>query len=117
MYRISLLISEVYNQFLPLAESNGIRLNLDIVDPDIVTEELSSIKTDIEKTMASAVDRTSQGEITIQVTPEAIIVSDTGTTLSRPVCELLSNQYIDVKSRVGFGTKVSIKLKRDHQDC
>lgn len=112
MYRLSLIISEIYNKFLPLAEKNGIQLNLDLIDSDVVTEELTGIKDDVEKAISEAIGRSAQGEIAIQVNSEEIIISDTGTTLSRPVCALLSGKYIDVSSRVGFGTKVRISLER-----
>lgn len=32
MYRISLIISELYNKYLPSAEKADIRLDLDIID-------------------------------------------------------------------------------------
>lgn len=116
MYRLSLIISEVYNKFLPLAEKNGIQLNLDLIDSDVVTEELTGIKDDVEKAISEAIGRSAQGEIAIQVNKKEIIISDTGTTLSRPVCTLLSGKYIDVSSRVGFGTKVRISLERAEKE-
>lgn len=115
MYRLSVIISEVYNKFLPLAEQNGIQLNLDMIDTSIVVEELASIKGDVEKAVSEAIGRSAKSEnseITIQVNGHEIVITDTGTTLSRPVCALLSNKYVDVSSRVGFGTKVRIKLGR-----
>ena len=116
MYRLSLIISEIYNKFLPLAEKNGIQLNLDLIDSDVVTEELTGIKDDVEKAISEAIGRSAQGEIAIQVNRTEIIISDTGTTLSRPVCALLSGKYIDVSSRVGFGTKVRISLERAEKE-
>lgn len=116
MYRLSLIISEVYNKFLPLAEKNGIQLNLDLIDSDVVTEELTGIKDDVEKAISEAIGRSAQGEIAIQVNRKEIVISDTGTTLSRPVCTLLSGKYIDVSSRVGFGTKVRISLERTEKE-
>ncbi len=116
MYRLSLIIGEVYNKFLPLAEKNGIQLNLDLIDSDVVTEELTGIKDDVEKAISEAIGRSAQGEIDIQVNRKEIIISDTGTTLSRPVCALLSGKYIDVSSRVGFGTKVRISLERAEKE-
>lgn len=116
MYRLSLIINEVYNKFLPLAEKNGIQLNLDLIDSDVVTEELTGIKDDVEKAISEAIGRSAQGEIAIQVNKKEIIISDTGTTLSRPVCALLSGKYINVSSRVGFGTKVRISLERAEKE-
>ncbi len=117
MYRLSLIISEIYNKFLPLAEQNGIRLNLDLIDTEAVAEELAGIKNDIEKAVSEAIDRSPQGEIAIQVNKQEIIISDTGTTLSRPVCAMLSGKHVQVSSRVGFGTKVRISLERTEKLC
>ena len=116
MYRLSLIISEVYNKFLPLAEQNGIRLNLDLVDTDVVAEELVGIRNDVEKAVSEAIGRSAQGEIAIQVNRQEIIISDTGTTLSRPVCAMLSGKHVQVSSRVGFGTKVRISLERSEKE-
>jgi len=112
MSNFSLTISEIYNRFLPLAEQNGISLNLDIVDSDIIAEELANVKTDIEQAISTAIDRSKQGKISIQVKRGEITISDTGTTLSRPLCDLLSRnrKHVSVTSRVGFGTKVKIQL-------
>lgn len=112
MYRLSLIINEIYNKFLPLAEQNGVQLNLDLVDTDVVTAELAGIKNDVEKAVSEAIGRAPQGEIAIQVNQQEIIISDTGTTLSRPVCAMLSSKHVHVSSRVGFGTKVRISLAR-----
>lgn len=116
MYRLSLIISEIYNQFLPLADQSGIKLNLDLIDPDIVTDEIAQIKTDVESAISESLQRSTQGEISIQVNKEEITISDTGTTLSKTACSLLSNKYVQVSSRVGFGTKVRIKLSRPDQE-
>lgn len=112
MYRLSIIISEIYNKFLPLAEQNGISLNLDMIDTGIIVEELTGIKNDVERAVSDAIGRSIDGEIMITVDSQRITITDTGTTLSRPICTMLSNKFIDVSSRVGFGTKVEISLSR-----
>ena len=44
MYRISLIINEIYNKYLPLAEEAGITLNLDFPDPTIETKNTTKLK-------------------------------------------------------------------------
>lgn len=116
MYRLSLIISEIYNKFLPLAEQNDIQLNLDLVDTNVVAEELDGVKSDIEKAVSEAIGRSAGGEISVQVNKQEIVIADTGTTLSRPICAMLSGKHIHVSSRVGFGTKVRISLERTEKE-
>lgn len=111
MYRLSLIISEIYNKYLPLAQKDGISLNLDFSD---TTQEVSNpeqIKKYLDENLDSALKRSDKGEVAINVDNTAITITDTGTILSKAACALLSNKYIDVKSRVGFGTTVKIFFK------
>lgn len=114
MYRISLIISELYNKYLPSAEKADIRLDLDIIDDQWTTDEsdLQELKSDIDKHLKSALKRTPKGEIKISVRPHQIIISDSGTTLSKTACKLLTHGRVSVSSRVGFGTKVSFDFSK-----
>ncbi len=111
MYRLSLIISEIYNKYLPLAEQDGIILNLDFSDTTKQISDPDRVKQDLESHLSSALKRSDAGEVSISVDKTAISITDTGTTLSPSACALLSNRYIDVSSRVGFGTTVKIFLQ------
>lgn len=111
MYRLSLIISEIYNKYLPLAEKDGIILNLDFSDTTKQISDPDRVKQDLEGHLSSALQRSDAGEVTVSVDKTAISITDTGTTLSPSTCSLLSNRYIDVSSRVGFGTTVKIFLQ------
>lgn len=111
MYRLSLIISEIYNKYLPLAEKDGIILNLDFSDTTKQISDPDRVKQDLESHLSSALQRSDAGEVTVSVDKTAISITDTGTTLSPSACSLLSNRYIDVSSRVGFGTTVKIFLQ------
>lgn len=110
MYRLSLIISEVYNKYLPLAEKGHVALNLDFSDTTKTVDDPEAIKADLEKHLGSALDRSISGEVSIAVEQGAIVITDTGTTLSKPLCSLLSRGRVNVTSRVGFGTTVRISL-------
>ena len=111
MYRLSLIISEVYNKYLPLAEKAGVTLNLDFPDTTQEVKEPEKVKKELDEQIGSALKRTIKGEVAVEVKKGQIVIRDTGTVLSRPVCEMLSkNERISVTSRVGFGTKVIIRL-------
>jgi len=108
MYRLSLIISEIYNKYLPLAEKEGIILNLDFSDTTKEIPDSDRVKKFLDEHLESTLKRSDHGEVTISVDKEAITITDSATTLSPSACALLSNRYIDVKSRVGFGTTVRI---------
>lgn len=110
MYRLSLIIGEIYNKYLPLAEKDGVRLNLDFSDTTQEIADPERIKQDLDTHLQSALQRTTKDEISIAVTGREIVITDAGTTLSKPACALLSNRFVTVKSRVGFGTTITIAL-------
>lgn len=109
MYRLSLIIGEVYNKYLPLAEKSQITLNLDFPDATTTIDD-EQLQAELDQQLNSALKRAPRGEVSIKVTREAIIIHDSGTTLSMPACKLLSHGRVLVKSRVGFGTDVYISL-------
>ncbi len=111
MYRLSLIISEIYNKYLPLAEKDGIILNLDFSDTTKEISDPERVKKYLDEHLDSTLKRTDKGEVTISVDKTSISITDSGTTLSHSACALLSNRYIDVSSRVGFGTTIKIFLQ------
>lgn len=108
MYRLSIIIDEIYLKYLPLAEKMGITLNLDFPDPTVKTDKTDKVRKELDKSMKSALSRTIKGEIKIEVKKGKITVTDSGTTLSKEACAVLSNEHVTVKSKVGFGTTVTI---------
>lgn len=113
MYRLSLIISEIYNKFLPLTEKGGVSLNLDFSDTTKEVSNPEEIRQALEQALDSAFQRTDRGDISITVNNSEIVITDQGTILSKTVCTLLSHGRVRVKSRVGFGTDVHIALGTD----
>ncbi len=112
MYRLSLIINEIYNKYLPLATNAGIQLNLDFPDTTTKVKNPEKVKKDLEEHLDSALKRTLKGEVSVNVFKNRIEIKDTGTVLSAPAKNLLQfNDHIKVTSRVGFGTKVTIKFQ------
>ena len=110
MERISETISKIYEKYLPIVKKVGATLDVDFPDTTLTIREKERIERDIDKTVRSAVNRTkSNGRIVITVRPGKVIVTDNGTILSKTTCELLTTEHVEVKSRVGFGTTVTIK--------
>ena len=110
MYRLSIIINEIYLKYLPLASKAGLTLNLDFPDTTIKVEDGEKIKKDVERTIRSARSKSIKGEITIAVSKGKIVITDTGTVLSKTLIRMLENDHIEIKSRVGFGTTVTIKF-------
>lgn len=110
MYRLSIIINEIYAKYLPVACKAGIVFNLDFPDITLRTDDEDRVKKDVEKTVKKALEKSIKGEITIAVRKGKIIISDTGTVLSKAACALFSGEHIAIKSRVGFGTEVTISF-------
>lgn len=110
MYRLSTIVSEVYNKLLPLAENSRIQLSLDFPDTTQEVSDPATVKSDLEQYLNSALSRTNGGKITLTVRKNQITITDTGTILSKPICAMMSSDRVKVKSRVGFGTNVIITL-------
>lgn len=111
MYQLSLIIGEVYRKYLPLAEQKGVSLSLDYPDTTSTIADPEEVKADLDRQLSAALDRSDQNRITITARRDYITIADSGTTLSKPICELLSSERVSVKSRVGFGTTIKINLK------
>ena len=109
MERISESINKIYQKYLPIVKRVGITLDIDFPDTTLTIRERARVERDLDKTLKNAVERTKHGRIAIAVRPGKIIVSDNGTILSKTTCDLLSTEHIKVKSRVDFGTTVTIQ--------
>lgn len=109
-------IHNLYNKVLPIAQNSGVELNLDYSDPssldiDVETDD-PELKAELEEELKKAITRTNSGSVKLRVSNGVVTISDTGTVLSRPLCESLSHGRVKVKSRVGFGTSVDISLAK-----
>lgn len=109
-------IHNLYNKVLPIAQNSGVELNLDYSDPssfdiDVETDD-PELKAELEEELKNAITRTNSGSVKLRVSNGIVTISDTGTVLSRPLCESLSHGRVKVKSRVGFGTSIDISLAK-----
>ena len=109
MERIAETINKIYQKYLPLVKKMGITLDIDFPDTTLTIRERARVERALDQSVKSAIDRTKHGRVSISVRPGKIIVSDNGTTLSKTACDLLSTEHVKVKSRVGFGTTVTIQ--------
>ena len=82
MYRLSLIISEVFNKYLPLADQAKVQLNLDFSDTTQQVAHPEAVKHDLDQQLSSALQHTVGGEISVAVTNRAITITDAATVLS-----------------------------------
>ncbi len=109
MEKISEIINGIYQKYLPIVKRLGITLDIDFPDTTLTFREKERVARDLDKTMRLATERSKNGRISITVRPGKIIVADDGTILSPTVCKMLTSEHVEVKSRVGFGTTVTIQ--------
>jgi signal transduction histidine kinase len=109
MARLSEIIENIYQKYFPIVKKLGVSLDIDFPDTTLTIHEKERVEKDLDKSMRSAVKRSRKGRISIIVRPGKIVVQDDGTILSKTTCKLLSTEHISVKSRVGFGTTVTIR--------
>ncbi len=109
MKRASEIVSAIYQKYLPKVKAVGITLDVDFPDTTLFVEDGERIEKDLEKSIKSAIARTKSGQIKITMKKGKFTISDTGHTLSKSTCDALSTEHIKVKSRVGFGTTVTIQ--------
>lgn len=109
MKRALEIVNNIYQKYLPKVKEVGIVFDIDFPDTTLLVEDAERLEEDLEKTVRSAIKRTKKGQIKITIKKGKFIVSDTGLILSKSACESLSTEHITVKSRVGFGTTVTIK--------
>ncbi len=112
MNRLATILSEAYNKYLPLAEKSNIYFNLDFTNITTSADDPEQVKKDLDEQLQNAFKHSkAHSEIKVTVRGQKIIISDPNTVLSKAACALLSNPRIQVQSRVGFGTKITILLK------
>ena len=110
MYRLSVIIEDVFKKYLPIAESLGVTFNLDFPDPTKRIAKPSRVKEPLDKHVSAALKRT-KGEVKILVKKDGIEIVDNGTVLSpMSLAPINKPDHITAKSRVGFGTSVFIKF-------
>lgn len=112
MKRLSLLISDVYNKYLPFSESQKIELNLNISGSDGEVHDSDEVQAHLDEHLHRLLKKSRRhGVISIGVQGDNIVICDSETILSPLICSTLSHGRVEVKSRVGFGTTVYISTK------
>lgn len=113
-------IHNLYNKVLPIAQNSGVELDLDYSEPAELEIKVEAddpkLQAELEEELKNAITRTDSGRVKLKVSDGVITISDTGTILSRPLCESLSHGRVKVKSRVGFGTSISIDLTKSSKE-
>lgn len=113
MTRVTDIIGKVYNKYLPIIKQCQTEININICDYHLNSDQNPELlQAEIDKCLAAFLNANphSSDKITITAKNHQIIITDSGTILSRPACAFLSKKHVQVKSRVGFGTTITINL-------
>lgn len=121
MKQISLLISDIYNKYLPLSKDRNVELNLSAVDTASeldAASDIEEIQENLDEHMQKLLNKSRHhGVISLGIQQDYIVIRDSDTILSPLMTAALSHGRVEVKSRVGFGTTIyiSIKSKSDNE--
>lgn len=108
MERINETINKIYLKYSVVAKKNGTTLDIDFPDVTLTVDNKERIEKALEKAIKDAIKRSRGGKITIAVRKGKITVSDDGKTLNKIDQEKMSSEFVKIKSRIGFGTSVTI---------
>ena len=109
MYRLSVIIEEVFRKYLKEAEKRRVMLNLDFPDVTKRVDRPSRVRGPLDRLVGEALARAKRN-VSIVVRKDGILVTDDGRVLTpAELAELREPDHIAAKSRVGFGTEVLIR--------
>lgn len=114
MVRIAEVLTRLYSEILPVAERRGVKLDLDVADPTLVTDD-GGVERLVEKLLEEALGRCERGDkITLGLARDEgqieVTIRDTGKALSRAECAKMTTDAVELRSRYGYGTTVVIML-------
>ena len=109
MEKLHDIVIRVTKKYLPTIRNIGITFDLDFPDTTIDVDDKERVEKDLDRGMKSAVSRTKKGSIKMSIKKGEISITDTGTIIDKSTCKKISNEHFIVKSRVGFGTTITIK--------
>ena len=116
MKKISDILMPLYNKYLPECEERKISLNLDLPDPTIPVDDPKELEKTLKKLIKDATKRIGKkGSITIGARKGikyaiVLAVKDTGPALTSEERENLEAENTEVRSRMGYGTTITIKI-------
>ena len=111
MYRLSAIIEEIFNKYAKLAEKRGVSFDLDFPDMTKRIERPSLVRRPLEVLLPGAIERAVK-KVSLKVFPDYIQIRDDGVALLPSVLDEIRGGFenVLVKSRVGFGTEIRIKM-------
>lgn len=111
MVKLSEVIDPIYREYAPILESAGLELGLDVKNPILEVKDPSTIEFELKKYLEWINSNgPRQGKVIIFDQDNKIIIRDSSTVLDSEQINLFISDTVSIKSRVGFGTTISIKL-------
>ncbi|MDO4612374.1 MAG: hypothetical protein Q4B29_02880 [Candidatus Saccharibacteria bacterium] len=110
MERLSKIIQPIYQKFLPEAKKKNICFNLDFPDTTLKVANACDLEKKLSKILKVAFKRSTNESVSIFVHPGKVTIKDTGILLDNVTRENFKKDNLEVKSRIGFGTEITIKF-------
>lgn len=111
MVKLADVIEPIYREYTPVLQRAKITLDLDLENPTLELKHPATPEFELKKYLEfTASAGIKQGSIIISSHDDQLIVKDNSLVLSPEQRELFTSKDTSVKSRVGFGTTLSIKL-------
>ncbi|MBR3220401.1 hypothetical protein IKF76_00840 [Candidatus Saccharibacteria bacterium] len=111
MTKLADIIEPIYREYTPVLQRSKITLDLDLENPILEIKNPATPVAEIKKYLEFvAVSGNRQGNIVISNRGKTVFIKDTTTVLSPEQRQSFTSDITSVKSRVGFGTTLSIKL-------
>lgn len=117
MARLSDITNPIFREYTPILNRVGIELDLDLKNPITEVKNPKPLEFELKKyleftTVLQATSdgnlRTTDKRIVISDRPHQVIIKDHSAVLSPEQRQLLTSDTTSIKSRVGFGTTVTI---------
>ena len=116
MVKLADIIEPIYREYTPVLQRAKITLDLDLENPILELKHPATPEFELKKYLEFITStRAGQGSIVISSCGDQLIVKDSSSVLSPEQRELFTSDNTSVKSRVGFGTTLSIKLFGSHK--
>lgn len=111
MKRLSTIIEQLYQRYLPEIGKNHIIFDLDFADTTITISDPERLEMDLSRNLRDAIARAKNAKLSVVIKKDHIEIKDEGKILSKSACNLLCKEFVTVKSRVGFGNTVIIRYQ------
>lgn len=108
--RLAFYINHLYRKYAPLGAQHGLQLDLDLTSPDALVGNYRAVEEALEAYLSHSTNSHHPGHLIISDTKDSVIIKDDSLVLSPEERQKFTSDITSVKSRVGFGTTLTIQI-------